>query len=49
MVPYTIAYRQNLIGYLVGTHELEHGARLRLYRFNAENAILRNNANRNFD
>ena len=44
IVPYTMLNRQNLRGYLVGTHDTQLGPRLRLNKFGAESTILRNNA-----
>ncbi|MCL2355400.1 MAG: UPF0182 family protein, partial [Oscillospiraceae bacterium] len=40
IIPYTVANRQNLRGYLVGTHDAQNGLRLRLHTFGAEQTIL---------
>ncbi|MBQ3145694.1 MAG: UPF0182 family protein [Clostridia bacterium] len=40
VVPYTIAEKQNIISYLVGTYDEQNNKKLTLYKFKTENAIL---------
>ena len=40
VVPYTIAEKQNIISYLVGTYDEQNNKKLTLYKFKSENAIL---------
>lgn len=40
VVPYTIAEKQNIISYLVGTYDENNNKKLTLYKFKTENAIL---------
>ena len=40
VVPYTIAEKQNIISYLVGTYDENNNKNLTLYKFKTENAIL---------
>ena len=40
IVPYTIAEKQNIISYLVGTYDENNNKKLTLYKFKTENAIL---------
>ena len=40
VVPYTIKDKQNLISYLVATYDEQNNAKLTLYKFKTENAIL---------
>ncbi len=40
VVPYTIAEKQNIISYLVGTYNEDNDTKLTLYKFKTENAIL---------
>lgn len=40
VVPYTIAEKQNIISYLVGTYDGINNKKLTLYKFKSENAIL---------
>ena len=40
VVPYTVAEKQNIISYLVGTYDENNNKKLTLYKFKTENAIL---------
>ncbi len=40
VLPYTIAEKQNIISYLVGTYDENNNKKLTLYKFKTENAIL---------
>ena len=40
VVPYTIAEKQNIISYLIGTYDEQNNKKLTLYKFKSENAIL---------
>jgi len=40
VIPYTIAEKQNIISYLVGTYDEQNNKKLTLYKFKSENAIL---------
>lgn len=40
VIPYTIAEKQNIISYLVGTYDNKNNQKLTIYKFKTENAIL---------